>query len=125
MQIIPDALPTLVFVFGSNLAGRHGKGAALTARLYFGAVYGQGSGRQGMSYAIPTKDHDLQTLPLAEIASYVTEFLGYAAEHSDLVFYVTRVGCGLAGYQDADVAPLFKGAPKNCQLPQEWEEFLR
>lgn len=110
----------MIFVFGSNLAGRHGKGAALCARLEHGAVYGVGAGRTGNSYAIPTKDARLRTLPLEQIASHVADFLAYARAHSELQFEVTRVGCGLAGYTDAQIAPLFQGAPGNCQLPNGW-----
>ncbi len=109
-----------VFVFGSNLAGRHGKGAAKCARLQYGAIYGQAVGRQGQSYAIPTKDMRLQTLPLEEIRPFVQQFLGHARGHPLETFLVTRVGCGLAGYTDADMAPLFAGAPENVQLPEGW-----
>lgn len=111
---------TGIFVFGSNLAGRHGKGAAKDARDLHGAIYGQGVGRQGNSYAIPTKTGDLKILPLADIAYFIRLFLQYAYSHPELQFMVTRVGCGLAGYQDSDIAPLFKYAPTNCILPQEW-----
>ena len=110
----------VVFVFGSNLAGRHGKGAALTARERYGAIYGQGVGRQGNSYAIPTKDHDLKPLPLDRIEHYVKEFVAYAHIHPDELFLVTRVGCGLAGYTDAQIGPMFADAPSNCELPVEW-----
>lgn len=109
-----------VFVFGSNLAGRHGKGAALTAKEVYGAIYGQGEGRQGNSYAIPTKDHNLETLPLCRIEHYVKKFLAYALIHPDELFLVTRVGCGLAGYTDEQIAPMFADAPSNCELPEEW-----
>lgn len=114
-----------VFVFGSNLAGRHGKGAALFARKKYGAIYGQGIGRQGDSYAIPTKDEKLATLPLAVIAQHVRDFLEYANTHEDTNFQVTAIGTGLAGYTHAQIAPMFRGAPGNCQLPMEWHEFLR
>lgn len=113
---------TKIFVFGSNLAGRHGKGAARDARLYHGAQYGVGWGRTGNAYAIPTKDRDLSTLPLPEIADYVSEFLWYAGDHSELMFIVTRIGCGLAGYKDSDIAPMFKNAPSNCILPEGWRD---
>lgn len=109
-----------IFVFGSNLAGRHGKGAALCARQQHGAVYGVGVGRTGNAYAIPTKDEGLRTLPVESIRAYVNDFLTYAALHPDLSFTVTRIGCGLAGYMDADIAPLFKDAPPNCILPTGW-----
>jgi hypothetical protein len=110
----------VIFVFGSNLAGRHGKGAALFARQNHGAVYGQGAGRQGNSYAIPTKDHSLKTLPLFVIAKYVQDFKTYASDHPHEVFQVTRIGCGLAGYRDKDIAPMFEDSPANCELPEEW-----
>jgi hypothetical protein len=109
-----------VFVFGSNLAGRHGKGAARDAFLRHGAIYGKGEGLAGLSYAIPTKDAKIKTLPLAAIAAHVIAFLDFAHAHPELTFNVTRIGCGLAGYRDADIAPLFKGAPANCNLPEGW-----
>jgi len=109
-----------VFVFGSNLAGRHGAGAALFAHQHHGAVYGLGKGPQGNSYAIPTKDFQLKTLPLEQIKAYVTEFLFYARLRPDLTFEVTRIGCGLAGYKDEDISPMFQDAPENCILPESW-----
>ena len=109
-----------IFVFGSNLAGRHGKGAALSALREHGAIYGQGAGPQGASYAIPTKDEQLRTLPLIEIKHYVNVFLSYARYNPDLVFQVTRIGCGLAGYTDEQISPMFKEAPNNCELPEGW-----
>lgn len=111
-----------IFVFGSNLAGRHGKGAALHARKHHGAIYGKGVGRQGQSYAIPTKDASLQTLPLITVASYIDNFINYAINNPDLKFEVTRVGCGLAGYTERQVAPLFKNAPSNCKMPEGWRK---
>jgi hypothetical protein len=112
--------PGHIFVFGSNLAGRHGRGAAREAALRHGAQYGVGVGRTGMAYAIPTKDEHLRVLPVSAISAYVRSFVRYAEEHPELQFHVTRIGCGLAGYTDADIAPLFAAAPKNCQLPAEW-----
>jgi hypothetical protein len=113
-----------IFVFGSNLAGRHGKGAALHAREHYGAVYGKGVGLHGSSYAIPTKDHALRALPLNQIKHYVRQFIQFAKEHPEMTFKVTRVGCGLAGYSDKQMAPLFVRAPKNCHLPEEWRPLL-
>lgn len=113
----------MIFVFGSNLAGRHGKGAALYARQHHGAKYGVSFGHQGNSYAIPTKDQELQTLPLTAVATYVKYFLWFAIDHPELEFEVTKIGCGLAGYQETDIAPLFKGAPPNCHLPEGWREL--
>lgn len=108
----------MIFVFGSNLAGRHGAGAALHARKNHGAIYGQGIGRQGNSYGIPTKDERLKTLPLNEIRKYVDQFIKYAKENPDLKFQLTAIGCGLAGYQPEDIAPMFNGAPKNVIKPE-------
>lgn len=113
-----------VFVFGSNLAGRHGRGAALHARQHHGAVYGVGVGRTGNAYAIPTKDEHIRQLPLHRIALYVEDFLEYARGNPDLTFEVTRIGCGLAGYVDAQIAPMFSGAPANCCLPDGWPAMI-
>lgn len=110
----------MIFVFGSNLAGRHGKGAALCAKHSHGAVYGVGVGRTGNAYAIPTKDERIRTLPLDRIAMYVADFLDYAREHPELEFQVTKIGCGLAGYQEHEISPMFKEAPMNCHLPEWW-----
>lgn len=112
-----------IFVFGSNLAGRHGRGAALCALRIYGAKYGQGSGMQGRSYAIPTKDEKLKTLSLDLICAYVREFIVFAATYHEMTFCVTRIGCGLAGYSDEDIAPMFKHAPENCKLPKGWREM--
>lgn len=109
-----------IFVFGSNLAGRHGAGAALFAKQHHGAVYGIGIGPQGSAYAIPTKDQNLITLSVHRIREYVMEFIIYAEGHPELTFNVTRIGCGLAGYKDSDIAPMFKDAPANCHLPPGW-----
>lgn len=110
----------MIFVFGSNLAGRHGKGAALFARKNYGAVYGVGIGRTGNSFAIPTKDHNIKTLPLSEIRKYVNIFLDYAKGNPDLQFEVTKIGCGLAGYTEDQIAPMFAEATSNCHLPEGW-----
>lgn len=107
-----------IFVFGSNLAGRHGKGAAFYARKHHRAIYGQGVGLQGNSYAIPTKDECLMTLPLAIIKKYIDDFIMFAKQNPDMQFDVTAVGCGLAGYKPHQIAPLFKEAPLNCLLPE-------
>jgi hypothetical protein len=109
-----------IFVFGSNEAGRHGKGAALHAREHHGAQYGVGLGRTGEAWAIPTKDAELRTLPLERIAHYVAQFLTYAEVHPELLFKVTAIGTGLAGYKHEDIAPMFLRAPRNCRLPDEW-----
>lgn len=111
---------TKIFVFGSNLAGRHGRGAALTALKQWGAEYGVGRGRTGMAYALPTKDRALAPLSLRQIKYNVDEFIAYAMSELDLTFIVTKVGCGLAGYSEDDIAPMFARAPENCQLPEGW-----
>lgn len=115
---------TEIFVFGSNLKGIHGKGAALTAWKYHGAELKNGMGLQGNSYAIPTKDEQLRTLLLKDINQYVQEFLDFAQEHPEMTFKVTRVGCGLAGLQDRLIAPMFETAPENCKFDSKWREFL-
>lgn len=115
---------TLIFVFGSNLAGRHGKGAALHARQHWGAVNGIGQGRQGQSFAIPTKDSKLRTLPLERIGLEVDNFLSYARNHPDLRFFVTPIGTGLAGYTYEQIAPMFKRSPRNLWLPVGFERII-
>lgn len=114
-----------IFVFGSNIAGRHGAGAALYAKMYKGAVYGNGSGLQGNSYAIPTKDRFLRTLPLSDIADGISNFIKFAEEFHEFQFQVTNVGCGLAGYTSEQIAPLFKGYPPNCELSPEFQEIIK
>lgn len=116
---------TPVFVFGSNLAGRHGKGAALWAKQHRGAIQGQGEGRQGDSYAIPTKDANLRPLPLHTIAEAVSRFLEYTEDHRDLTYEVTPIGCGLAGYRPEQIAPMFAAAQPHVHMPPEFHEPLR
>ena len=113
-----------IFVFGSNLAGRHGKGAALWARQHRGAIYGVGEGEQGNSYAIPTKDFNLKTLPLDQIEPRVFAFMGYAESRPHLTFQLTPIGCGLAGYTPEQIAPMFADAPANVILPGEFKKVL-
>jgi len=109
-----------IFVFGSNLAGRHGKGAALYALLERGAIYGHGEGLQGQSYAIPTKGLGLKPLPLQEIEQHVRRFIAFAEAHPELTFEVTPIGCGLAGYTPEQIAPMFALIPNNVLLPPEF-----
>jgi len=113
-----------VFVFGSNLAGRHGRGAAKIAKENFGAVYGVGKGMTGDCYALPTKDSKVVTLSLSSIEVYVSEFIRFAKRHLDFEFLVTEVGCGLAGYSPEVIAPLFKDAPSNCVFSENWRKYL-
>ena len=106
-----------IFVFGSNLAGAHGGGAARIAVESFGAIWGQGVGLQGQSYAIPTMQGGIET-----IKPYVDEFIEFAKQHKELFFYVTRIGCGIAGFSDDEIAPLFKDAKglENVALPESF-----
>lgn len=112
------------FVFGSNLAGRHGAGSALAAYKNYGAIYGQGYGPQGNSYAIPTKDYNLKIMTLDQIAPFVNMFISYAYEHPEKQFNVVDIGCGLAGYKPEQIAPLFKGAPKNCKFSKTFTRII-
>lgn len=114
----------MIFVFGSNRAGRHGAGAAKHAYRYRGAEYGKGEGRQGESYAIPTKNWNLSVLPLPAIKDHVQTFLEYARRHPELQFQVTAIGTGLAGYAVHEIAPMFLGAPPNCVLCDEFADHL-
>lgn len=125
MGYTPDNInylkPNEIFVFGSNLAGYHGGGAARVALNKFGAVWGQGVGLQGQSYAIPTMQGGVET-----IKPYVDEFIAFARSHPELKFFVTRIGCGIAGFTDEEIAPLFRAASKlpNVWLPIEfWDEL--
>lgn len=114
--------PNEIFVFGSNLAGAHGGGAARIALDCFGAVWGQGVGLQGQSYAIPTMQGGVET-----IKPYVDEFIGFARQHPELKFLVTRIGCGIAGFRDEEIAPLFTDAieAENVILPKEFVEAIK
>lgn len=106
-----------IFVFGSNLAGAHGGGAARVAMNIFGAVWGQGVGLQGRSYAIPTMQGGVET-----IAPYVDGFIAFARANRQLTFLVTRIGCGIAGFRDEEIAPLFRSAldDENIILPESF-----
>ena len=106
-----------IFVFGSNLEGMHGGGAAYFAFRKFGAVMGCGVGLRGQSYAIPTMQGGVET-----VKPYVDEFISFAKSRPDLFFYVTRIGCGIAGFRDKDIAPLFKDAAgvENICLPKSF-----
>jgi hypothetical protein len=115
-----------IFVFGSNLSGIHGAGAAKTAMQSFGAMWGLGTGYSGQTYAIPTKDEDVaKSLTIEEIKPYVRAFVAFACMQPHLEFLITRIGCGLAGYTDAEMAPLFAGLPENCILPEEWIPYVQ
>lgn len=114
-----------IFVFGSNLAGVHGAGAAKMARLSHGAIIGKGVGLMGNSYAIPTKDTHLRVLPKYAIAVEVIRFNMFTWNNPDMEFHVTRVGCGLAGYRDDEIAFLFTGANhNNTKFDEAWRSHL-
>lgn len=114
---IAQLAPGEIFVFGSNLEGHHGGGAAFTAYRKFGAVWGQGVGLQGQSYGIPTMQGGVET-----IRPYVDDFIAFARQHTELTFLVTRIGCGIAGFNESDIAPLFSEAHdvENIVLPAGW-----
>lgn len=112
-----------IFVFASNLRGAHGAGAARQA-LKYGARFGRGMGLVGQTYAIPTKDADLATLPLDTIAAYVDRFVKFARDHPEVTFFLTAIGTGLAGYSHKDIAPMFKSPLKNISYPDCWKPYL-
>ena len=110
-----------IFVFGSNLAGAHGGGAAWLAYRRFGAVWGEGVGLHGRTYAIPTMQGGVDT-----VKPYVDDFILFSKEHGELTFLVTRIGCGIAGFRNEEIAPLFKDAicVENIILPKEFVENI-
>jgi hypothetical protein len=120
---ITELKPNEIFVFGSNRAGRHGRGAAKDA-LKFGAKHGVGEGICGKTYGIATKDRDLNVLSLREIEINVARFIRTAKAWPGLTFLVTPIGCGLAGYSPKDIAPMFVGAPANVVLPASFQRAL-
>lgn len=113
-----------IFVFGSDLAGRHAEGDALIALRDHGAVYGRAVGLQGRSYAIPVRDENGKPLPVPVIARYVKAFLRFAEIHREMTFHVTRIGCGHGAHRNEDIAPLFAGATPNCRLPPGWRTII-
>lgn len=139
MNITPSQInslkPNEIFVFGSNLDGNHAGGAARFAVMKFGAEMGNGIGLQGQSYAIPTlsrpafRMEDLEDikLPIEEIGQYVKAFIGFAQNHQDMYFYVTPIGCGIAGFKESEIAPLFKECinMENVALPQSFVDILQ
>ena len=114
----------MIFVFGSNLSGIHGAGAARFAHQKKGAVMGKGIGLQGQSYALPTKGKKISFMPLSEIEVHIDAFKDFAMDNPHLDFQVTQVGCGLAGFTKEQIAPLFKSSPSNCYFDLEWQPLL-
>lgn len=119
---ITELQPGEIFVFGSNLEGHHGGGAALLAWKKWGAIWGQGAGLQGQTYGIPTMHGGPD-----RIKPYVDEFISFARQHPELTFLVTEVGCGIAGFRPAEIAPLFRDAVdvENIHLPQRFWKVLQ
>ena len=115
---------TKIFVFGSNLAGRHGAGAAKYARERYSAEYGVGVGPTGCAYALPTKGYKLETLSLEFIELHIKDFIEYAEAHPDDEFMLTPIGCGLAGYRRDQIKPLIEkyNRPSNVIYTKEWED---
>ena len=120
-EYVETLAPDEVFVFGSNPLGWHGGGAEAMAHMFFGAVWGQGVGPQGQSYAIPTVHISFEI-----IGSYVEQFIAFAKEHQELLFLVTEIGCGIAGYSPEEIAPLFHDAIglENVSLPNSFWRVL-
>lgn len=120
-KYIKSLEPGEIFVFGSNLAGMHGAGAARVAHMKFGAEFGVGVGLTGQSYAIPTMQGGVET-----IAPYVDDFIAFAEQHPELTFLVTPIGCGIAGFKPGDIAPLFAKAldAPNVMLPEVFVRIL-
>lgn len=125
--IITELGPNEIFVFGSNERGIHGAGAAKQA-LKWGAKYGEGFGKFGQTYAIPTKDRNIKTLSLSKIQSYVNIFLEDSRDYfnygNQLTFLVTDIGCGLAGYTPEEIAPMFELTTPNVLLPNNFKKIL-
>ena len=121
-RFIDTLRPEEVFVFGSNLQGAHGGGAARTAYEKFGAEWGVGVGPTGRCYAIPTMQGGVET-----IKPYTDEFIKYAGQHPEKVFLVTRIGCGIAGFRDSEIAPLFRSGldMDNVVLPDSFLKILQ
>lgn len=130
MNVTPENILQLnsneIFVFGSNLAGKHGLGAAKQA-LQFGAKYGKGLGLHGKTFAVPTKDKFLKTLPIDDIEHYVSYLLAFVLAHNNLHYLITKIGCGLAGYSPVQIAPIFYNFRniKNVSLPQSFINILK
>ena len=123
--LVKNLEPNQIFVFGSNEAGRHGRGAAKTA-VSFGAKYGIGEGLAGHTYGIPTKNKNMQVLSINRIKKYVDTFIEFAKLNPQYIFLVTSIGCGLAGYVPNQIAPLFIEAIKinNIWLPKAFWDIL-
>src|SRR6218665_1904036 len=114
----------MIFVFGSNLSGIHGAGAAAVALDKHHAEWGVGEGLTGNSYALPTKGVRITFMPLEEVIKHIRKFVEFANTHPELEFQVTRVGCGLAGFKDREIAPHFQFTKDNCLFDNVWKPVL-
>lgn len=114
----------MIFVFGSNLDGNHAGGAARFAVTAKGAQQRVAEGPTGDAYALPTVGHNYQTMTLAKVHEHIRKFLYFSRRHPDKEFQVTRIGCGIAGFTDGEIAPLFRGAPPNCLFDSVWKPWL-
>lgn len=123
-SIVKNLPEDTVFVFGSNMAGNHAGGAARTALQHFGAVQGVGRGWAGQSYAIPTMNEHLQQMPLSQIQHYIDDFKIYTKNHPKMTYFITSVGCGIAGYKTEEIAPMFKGISHNVIFPISFRPFV-
>ncbi|MDN5490855.1 MAG: hypothetical protein L0G57_10955 [Acinetobacter sp.] len=123
-SIIKTLPEDTVFVFGSNMAGTHQGGAAKTAHLHFGATKGVGRGWAGQSFAIPTMNEHLQQMPLSQIQHYIDDFKIYTKNHPKMKYFITSVGCGVAGYKVEEIAPMFKGISRNVIFPASFRPFV-
>jgi hypothetical protein len=115
---------TEIFVFGSNESGIHGAGAARYAKINYGAIMGIGFGFSGTSFAIPTKDFHIETLPFDTVKKYIRAFIFQADFHPEWNYKVTRIGCGLAGFNDEEISPLFKNCGNHFSFDSFWKEWL-
>ncbi|HCK31278.1 MAG TPA: hypothetical protein DIT34_08255 [Acinetobacter ursingii] len=123
-SIITELPEDTVFVFGSNMAGQHTHGAARVAAQHFGAVNHVGRGWAGQSFAIPTLNEHLQRMPLSQIEHYIDDFKIYAQHHPKMKYFITALGCGIAGYKVSEIAPLFKGIHNNVILPESFKPYI-
>ena len=123
-SIIKSLAEDTTFVFGSNLAGTHAGGAAKIALQHFGAIKGVGRGWAGQSYAIPTMNEHLQQMPLSQIESYIDDFKIYTKNHPKMKYFITAVGCGVAGYKVEEIAPMFKGISHNVTFSISFRPFV-
>ena len=120
-NMITSLKPNQVFVFGSNLGGNHAGGAAKQALEQFRAIQGQGEGLQGQSYAFPTLGYDMEKLSYGDLYRSRDNLYNCCNTNRDKEFLLTKVGCGIAGYEESSIKSLFINTPPNLVLPDDWE----